>query len=103
LIGEPYGFRPGRSCHDAIGAIFSAIRLKAKYVLDADLAKCFDNIDHQALLAKLQTFPTLRRAIAGWLKAGVMDGLDFTPTERGTPQGGVATPPTMWQNRGIRV
>lgn len=87
-----YGFRPGRSCHDAIGAIFTAIRLKAKYVLDADLARCFDNINHQALLAKLQTFPTLRRAIAGWLKAGVMDGLHVLPTERGTPQGGVASP-----------
>ncbi|MDQ2829765.1 MAG: group II intron reverse transcriptase/maturase [Chloroflexota bacterium] len=87
-----YGFRPGRSCHDAIGAIFTSIRLKAKFVLDADLAKCFDRIDHQALLTKLQTYPTLRRAIKGWLKAGVMDGLDVTPTTRGTPQGGVASP-----------
>jgi len=86
-----YGFRPGRSCHDAIGAIFTSIRLKAKFVLDADLAKCFDRIDHQALLTKLQTYPTLRRAIKGWLKAGVMDGLDVTPTTRGTPQGGVIT------------
>lgn len=41
-----YGFRPGRSCQDAIGAIFSAIRYKQKYVLDADIAKCFDKIDH---------------------------------------------------------
>jgi RNA-directed DNA polymerase len=37
-----YGFRPGRSCHDAIQAIFNALRVKAKYVLDADIAKCFD-------------------------------------------------------------
>ncbi|MDZ4877546.1 MAG: hypothetical protein CLLPBCKN_006981 [Chroococcidiopsis cubana SAG 39.79] len=37
-----YGFRPGRSCHDAIGAIFSAIKHKAKFVLDADISKCFD-------------------------------------------------------------
>jgi RNA-directed DNA polymerase len=38
-----YGFRPGRGCHDAIGAIFTAIATKAKYVLDADIAKCFDH------------------------------------------------------------
>ena len=40
-----YGFRPGRSCHDAIGAIFIAINHKSKYVLDADIAKCFDKIN----------------------------------------------------------
>ncbi|BAY91411.1 reverse transcriptase N-terminal domain-containing protein [Tolypothrix sp. LEGE 11397] len=45
-----YGFRPGRSCHDAIEAIFIAIVQKSKYVLDADIAKCFDRIDHKALL-----------------------------------------------------
>jgi RNA-directed DNA polymerase len=50
-----YGFRPGRSCHDAIGAIFNAIRSKAKYVLDADIAKCFDRINHETLLTKLNT------------------------------------------------
>jgi len=38
-----YGFRPGRSCHDAIAAIFTAIGQKAKYVLDADIEKCFDS------------------------------------------------------------
>jgi RNA-directed DNA polymerase len=37
-----YGFRPGRSCHDAIGAIFLGLHAKAKYVLDADIEKCFD-------------------------------------------------------------
>jgi RNA-directed DNA polymerase len=51
------------------------------------------------MLNKLQTIPRLRRAIKAWLKAGVMDGLDLTPTERGTPQGGVATPPTIVQKR----
>ena len=45
-----YGFRPGRSCHDAIEAIFLALHLKAKYVLDADIAKCFDRINHGELL-----------------------------------------------------
>jgi RNA-directed DNA polymerase len=87
-----FGFRPGRSCLDAIEAIFSAIRLKPKYVLDADIAKCFDCIDHEALLNKLNTFPTIRRQIRAWLKAGVMDGKQLFHTSEGTPQGGVISP-----------
>ena len=87
-----YGFRAGRSCQDAIEAIFSAIRLKPKYVLDADIAKCFDRIDQEALLIKLNTFPTIRRQIRAWLKAGVMDGKQMFPTSEGTPQGGVISP-----------
>ncbi len=47
-----------RSCHDAIGAIYNSIRQKTKYVLDADIAKCFDRIDHKALLDKVKTYPT---------------------------------------------
>jgi len=58
-----YGFRPGRGCHDAIQAIFSSIRIKPKWVLDADIAKCFDRINHAALLEKLNTSPTFRRQI----------------------------------------
>jgi RNA-directed DNA polymerase len=87
-----YGFRPGRSCHDAIGAIFIAIHHKAKYALDADISKCFDRIDHTKLLSKLNTFPTLRKQIRAWLKAGVMDGKKLFPTDEGTPQGGVISP-----------
>ena len=87
-----YGFRPGRSCHDAVGAIFSSIRIQPKFVLDADIAKCFDRIDHRALLHKLATFPSLRRAIKGWLKAGVVDDGELFPTDEGTPQGGVVSP-----------
>jgi RNA-directed DNA polymerase len=87
-----YGFRPGRGCHDAIGAIFNEIRFKAKYVLDADIKGCFDGISHQALLNKLATYPAMRQAIRSWLKAGVMEAGVFTPTEEGTPQGGVISP-----------
>ncbi len=87
-----YGFRPGRSCQDAMQAIFCAIRLKPKFVLDADISKCFDRINHQALLRKLNTFPTLRRQIRAWLKAGVMDNKQLFPTSEGTPQGGVISP-----------
>jgi RNA-directed DNA polymerase len=87
-----YGFRPGRSPHDAIGAIFIAINNQPKYVLDADIAKCFDRIDHEALLQKLATFPRLARLIKQWLKAGILDQGVFTETETGTPQGGIASP-----------
>jgi RNA-directed DNA polymerase len=87
-----YGFRPGRSAHDAQAAIFTAIRLKPKFVLDADIAKCYDRINHAALLGKLQTFPTLRRAVKGWLDAGIMDRRELFPTSDGVPQGGCASP-----------
>lgn len=87
-----YGFRPGRSCQDAVEAIFLAIRRKPKYVLDADIAKCFDRINHEALLNKLNTFPAIRRQVRAWLKAGVMDGKQLFTTSEGTPQGGVISP-----------
>jgi len=87
-----YGFRPGRSCHDAIGAIFASICKKAKYVLDADIAKCFDRIDHKALLSKISTYPTLNHQLKAWLKAGYCDQGSLFPTNDGTPQGGVISP-----------
>jgi RNA-directed DNA polymerase len=87
-----YGFRPGRSAHDAIKAIYGTIRQKPKWALDADISKCFDQIDRAALLAKLKTSPRLRRCIKGWLEAGVMDGEEIFPTTAGTPQGGVISP-----------
>ena len=64
-VFEPntFGFRSGRGVHDAIEAIFNGIRFKDKYVLDADIQKCFDKINHSALLSKLGTFPTLHRQI----------------------------------------
>ena len=87
-----YGFRPGRSCHDAITQIHRAISKKPKYVLDADIAKCFDRINHETLLNKLNTFPTIRRQVRAWLKAGVMDNKQLFPISEGTPQGGVISP-----------
>lgn len=87
-----YGFRPGRGCHDAIAQIFIELNQKAKFVLDADIAKCFDKINHQELLKKVNTYPGLRRQIKAWLKSGVMDNGIFEETETGTPQGGVISP-----------
>jgi RNA-directed DNA polymerase len=87
-----YGFRPGRSCHDAIEAIFSSIVRKPKYVLDADIEKCFDRISHRELLRKLNTWPRLRRQIKAWLKSGVIEDGQLFPTESGTMQGGPLSP-----------
>jgi len=87
-----YGFRPGRSAHDAVEAIFNYIRLKPKYVLEADIEKCFDRIDHEALLDKMSTIQPLTRLVRGWLKAGIMDNGEMIFPEAGTPQGGVISP-----------
>jgi RNA-directed DNA polymerase len=90
-----YGFRPGRSCQDAIQAIYMTCkgsRAKRVWALDADLASAFDKIDHSYLLAQLGSFPA-RDMIRDWLKAGVFEaGKGFAPTEEGTPQGGTISP-----------
>ena len=87
-----YGFRPGRSAHDAISAIFTNIAQRAKYVLDADIEKCFDRIDHAYLLGKLKTIRSIERLVRGWLKAGIIDQGQTLFPKAGTPQGGVASP-----------
>jgi group II intron reverse transcriptase/maturase len=93
-----YGFRPGRSSHDAVEAIYSSLHHGTpKFVFDADIKKCFDRINHSALLSKLDTFPLLERQIQAWLEAGIMDQYSSTPNELvpttvGTPQGGIVSP-----------
>ena len=90
---EPYsyGFRPGRSTQDAIYHIWRATKSE-KWVLDADIAKCFDEIDHQKLLDKIKISPSIKRQIKAWLKAGVLDNNVFNKTGSGTPQGGTISP-----------
>src|SRR4028119_1220740 len=79
-VFEPnsYGFRPGRSCHDAIKQIKNCIQHKAKFVLDADIAKCFDRINQEKLLQKLNIKGRVRQQIKAWLKSGVIDQGAFT-------------------------
>src|SRR5207302_2670711 len=67
---------------------------KRLWVLDADLKAAFDRIDHNQLLKQIGSFPA-RGMIREWLKAGVVEKGLFTPTERGTPQGGVISPVLM--------
>ncbi len=90
--GNSYGFRPGRCSQDAISHIKNVIQAKAKFVLDADLAKCFDCINHSKLLDKLGIQGRVRQQIKAWLSAGVLDKRVFERTEKGTPQGGIISP-----------
>lgn len=87
-----YGFRPGRNCHDAIKAIYDSTVKGSKYVLDADIAKCFDKINHDYLLDKVGMTGAYRKQLQYWLKAGVLDGETFSDVSQGTPQGGVISP-----------
>lgn len=91
-----HGFRPGRSAHEALRVLYSAITKQGQYwVLDVDIRKYFDTIPHQQLRAILDrrvTDGVIRRMIDKWLKAGVLEnGLLHLATE-GTPQGGVISP-----------
>lgn len=87
-----YGFRLGRSCHDAIEAIRIAIQYKPKFVLDADIEKCFDQINQEKLIVKATQIPAFRKQIKAWLNAGVITDHQLEPTDSGTPQGGVISP-----------
>jgi RNA-directed DNA polymerase len=91
--GTSYGFRPGRSCQDAISKIYvlASSHRKKRWVVDADIKGAFDNISHEYLLQTIGGFPA-RELIKQWLKAGYIEGSVFHDTEAGTPQGGVISP-----------
>ncbi len=86
-----YGFREGRSCADAMAAVFNALAKpnSASWVLEGDIKGCYDNITHEWLLTHI---PMDREVLRKWLGAGyVEDGLRY-PTRKGTPQGGIISP-----------
>ncbi|MGH8064685.1 MAG: reverse transcriptase/maturase family protein [Candidatus Entotheonellia bacterium] len=88
-----YGFRPGRSGWEAIAAVLQHITCRPQDVLNVDLATGVDRIDHhQALLAKLQAPPGLRRHVRAWRRSGMMEDGPCSPTIAGTPQGGRVSP-----------
>jgi group II intron reverse transcriptase/maturase len=99
-VFEPnsYGFRPARSTHDAIEAIFLGLHINTpKWVFHADVRKCMDRINHQALLNKLETFPLMEAQIKAWLEANIMEGYANNPNDdvkplMNTPQGAVISP-----------
>lgn len=100
-VFEPnsFGFRPGRSVHDAAAAVKHGLgaenidrpdrQTRCRWILDADIQSFFDEIEHGVILSRV---PIFRKVVAGWLKAGVFTGEVYDPTETGTPQGGVISP-----------
>lgn len=92
FLGFSYGFRPGRSQHDALDALTVGIkRRKVNWVLDADIRGFFDAIDHEWLVKFVEhriADQRVVRHIRKWLKAGVLEDGAWRRTEEGTPQGG---------------
>lgn len=86
-----YGFRRNRSTADAMGQIFvcTSRKASAQWVLEADIEGCFDHINHEWLVRHVPMNKTILRK---WLKAGVVHQGRLSPTEEGTPQGGIISP-----------
>jgi RNA-directed DNA polymerase len=91
-----YGFRPGRSAHDALEAIDRGLfELRGGWVLDVDIQSFFDTLDHKKLRELLRqrvVDGVVVRLIGKWLRAGVLEGGVVSRADRGTPQGGVVSP-----------
>jgi RNA-directed DNA polymerase len=91
-----YGFRPGRSAHQALQALWQqGMDLGGCWLVEVDIRKFFDTLDHahlRALLRQRVRDGVLLRLIDKWLKAGVLEGGELTYPEAGTPQGGVISP-----------
>ena len=90
-----YGFRPGRSAHQAIAKAQSYVEEGRRWVVDIDIERFFDNVCHDALMARVARKvddKVLLKLIRAYFKAGVMEGGLTSPTEEGTPQGGPLSP-----------
>ncbi len=96
FLGFSYGFRPGRSPHDALRALHTALMTQpVNWVLDADIRSFFDSVDHEWLLRIVShriADRRILRLIRGWLRAGVVEGQERNETDRGTPQGAGISP-----------
>jgi RNA-directed DNA polymerase len=94
-IFEPssYGFRKGRSAHDAIRYIHTVCNSRSTkpWIVEADIKGCFDHISHDSLEKQIASFPATK-LISRWLKAGYMDKQVYHDSTLGTPQGGVISP-----------
>jgi group II intron reverse transcriptase/maturase len=91
-----YGFRPNRSAHQALDALWKTLtEMKGGWVLEVDIKGFFDSLDHghlRGFLDQRVRDGVLRRAVDKWLKAGVMEAGVLTHPDAGTPQGGVVSP-----------
>lgn len=100
-----YGFRPDRRCQDAVEAISQSLRNHSKnrkyhkYLLDAEITKCFNRMDHDYLLQKLGTLPEIEGQVRAWLKVGILKEfsdelkqMDLLENHKCTSQGGILFP-----------
>src|SRR2546430_2131647 len=90
-----YGFRPGRSAHQAVAQAQQYIAAGYRWVVDLDLEKFFDRVNHDKLMAKIAERlddKRLLKLIRAFLRAGVMEGGLVSPVDEGTPQGGPLSP-----------
>jgi RNA-directed DNA polymerase len=96
FVDASYGFRANRSCHDALDMIDKTIMTRpVNYVVDMDIAKFFDTVDHEWLMECLKrriVDPSLLRLIARFLRSGMMEEGKYYETDKGTPQGGILSP-----------
>jgi RNA-directed DNA polymerase len=96
FLGFSYGFRPRRSAHHALQALHTALMTrKALWVLDADIRRFFDSVNHEWLLRMLSHRigdPRILRLIGQWLRAGVMERDEWKDAVEGTPQGAGISP-----------
>jgi group II intron reverse transcriptase/maturase len=90
-----YGFRPGRSCHQALQSVWKYMNFGYTQVIDADISKYFDSIPHDKLLRSISkriADGKIMRLIKLWLKAPILDDGKLNHLRKGTPQGGVISP-----------
>src|SRR6202142_948644 len=96
FLGFSYGFRPGRSPHQALDALsYALMKKKVNYVLDADIHGFFDNLDKSRLIKFVEhrvADPRIIRLLQKWLSAGVMEEGKWSDTKTGSPQGSVVSP-----------
>jgi len=95
FLGFSYGYRPGRSQHQALDALYLGLERKVDWVLEGDISAFFDTMDHEWLIKFLEhriADQRVLRLIRKWLKAGVLEKGQWECSEEGTPQGGSASP-----------
>src|SRR2546429_88502 len=96
FLGFSYGYRPGKSPHNALDALYTALLTrKVEWVLDGDISSFFDGLDHDWLVKFIEhrvADQRVMRLIRKWLNAGVLEQGEWSCSEEGTPQGGSASP-----------
>lgn len=96
FLGFSYGYRPGKSPHHALDALYTALLTrKVNWVLDGDISSFFDGLDHEWLIKFIEhriADQRVLRLIRKWLNAGVLEEGEWSCSEEGTPQGGSASP-----------